>query len=543
MEICKMETTTNTTDKAFRASNRFIGKPSPFLIDGDVQFTTNAEFKSGEYYFQFGPSFAHTGRANRVDAIGIRGAVRRATAVREPDIPGLHEELEANQDRIFEVYSETISIWLNHFHGELKTIVEAVEDPVALFHTWVATGPKKLLKKRAFIDIVHNGRALHPTFVKQVEYKCKSGEILEPDKYLRAIGDLTTPGSIMCGFYMDMVKDAFAKGFQFLDGIATFVKPKMETLREVFVKLISPVKFVQFYFFSDDACIAVRCKDGIMRANLDIKMCDGSNFHRVFELLKTAMKVLPFWTPYIDGAFAQLESNMVIHNPEDYQESVTLIPNGPFLFSGSTLTTVVNNMANTLIFMAIMNTLTSEMTMQQAIVAIRQAARTVGYIIKVDVCASIHDLQFLKHSPAVNLDGEIDAYLNLGVWLRKFGRCKGEMPSRKGESLALRIAKYNSEVVRSRVEAGNHCLHDAFLTKVISVDDRFAAFVAKDKSFTEDVSGRQLGYIPVNELCNRYRVSTEAMEHFCSLIRGSQPGQLISHPVARAIMEKDYGYQ
>jgi len=543
MEICKFETTTNLTDKPFRASNRFIGGPSPFYIDGDIRFTINTEFKSGEYYFQFGPSFAHTGRANRVDALGIRGAVRRATAVREPDIPGLHELLEANQDQIFATYPLAIGEWLNHFHSTLKPIVTAVVDPTQLFHTWLETGPKKLLKKRAFTDIIHNGRALHPTFVKQVEYKCKSGEILEPEKYLRAIGDLTTPGSVMCGFYMDMVKDAFAANFNYLGGIAAFIKPKLASLREVFKNLISPIEFVQFYYFSDDACVAVRCTDGILRANLDIKMCDGSNFHRVFQLLQQAMTVVPFWAPYIGGAFAQLEANMVIHNPEDYAESVTLKPVGPFLFSGSTLTTVVNNMANTLIFLAIMNTLTSDMTKAQAIDAIRQAARTVGYIIKVDVCDDIQDLQFLKHSPAINTDGDIDAYLNLGVWLRKFGRCKGEMPSRKGECLAERIAKYNSEVVRSRVESGNHCLHDAFLTKVVSTDARFATFVAKDKSFTEDVSGSQLGRIPDNELCKRYKVSVEALNHFCSLIVESQPGQLISHPVARAIMMKDYGYE
>jgi len=255
------------------------------------------------------------------------------------------------------------------------------------------------------------------------------------------------------------------------------------------------------------------------------------------------MCVHDYWNPYIAGAFLQLALPMIIHNPEDYAEAVKLIPTGMFLFSGSTLTTAVNNMANTLIFIAIMTHLNRGMTKAEACEAIRVAARSVGYIVKVDVCDEIQQLQFLKHSPAINDDGNIEAYLNIGVWLRNFGRCKGDLPSRKGENFDSRVNKFNSEVVRSRIHAGNHAIHDAFLTKVIARDEVTAKFVAKAKSMTEDIEGEQLGRVSTEQLALRYGVPTSCIDHFCALVREAGPGQLLAHPFVRVVMRMDYGYE
>jgi len=250
------------------------------------------------------------------------------------------------------------------------------------------------------------------------------------------------------------------------------------------------------------------------------------------------------WKDAVDGMFSQLRAKAVIHNPENMEQAVTLVPEGQVLWSGSVGTTSVNNMANTVIFYNITNNLHPGMTMAEAAAAIRRSAEEVGFILKVEVCDTPHKLQFLKHSPAYTIDGELTHYLNLGVWFRNFGRCKFDLPGRSTTPFKNRAALYNSEIIRSRVHAGDHILHDAFLGMVRTRDKEFERFVAKEHqlSITEGVSSSK-GRIPVSELALRYGVATEAIEHLCELIRGAECGMMISHPVVRACMLLDYGYE
>jgi len=474
----------------------------------------------------------------RVDTYGIRGAVRRVTAERETDRPGYHYELLRNQ---YSIPEELTRQWMKWFRRNLTELLDAVGDPVDERRKWCeAAHPKKVLRVNARRDLLADGRVHHRTYLRQVDYKAKPDELLADKKYLRAVGDCTTLGSLKCGYYMDHVKEAFKCTFQSGHGRCEFVKiPELGKLRGVFRKLLYPKYGFYFAFFSDDSCAGFRCRDGILVVNLDISACDGSNYRPVFALLREAMSVDPRFSEDVRGAFEQLEAIAKVTDPTDFRNKVLLKPIGPVLYSGSVLTTCVNNMANTLIFLALSRMWRPSMTKEQTVEVIAEAAKSVGFVLKVDVCAERGDVQFLKHSPCLNHNGQIDAVLNLAVWFRGHGTIVRDLPGRAKEGLVDRAAVFNSEVIRGKVHAGDHLIHDAFKTHVLS---RRTKNPVSQGWLVDNVTGRQLGKISADELARRYRLRPSELEELACMIVQSKVGDFISHPALNVIMSKDYGY-
>jgi hypothetical protein len=484
-----------------------------------------------EYRSIFGPCFQSKTNMNACDNTGITEATRRITGVRNPERPGLHERLRTNQFAMRTRIGSDIDTWTHEFQARLRNIIP--EDTVGeMMNRWTDNPhPKKKLRERARRDILSDGRDHHRMKVANVEYKCKPGELLADGKYLRGIGDLTCPGSTVLGYYMDYVKEAFELPYHQGDGVCEFLKaPQIDSLSACFAKLVDP-QGVYFLYFSDDSCIGIQCQDGVFIANMDISACDGSNYAPVFETLKAAMSVDSRFQRDIDGAFAQLSQPAVVHS-QSYKYKVTLRPTGPVLYSGSVLTTSVNNMANTLIFLSIMRKLPAVRYTGAMATLIEEAAAEVGYILKVDVCEHPEDLQFLKHSPCFE-DGLVIPFLNLGVWMRGFGTIVGELPGGKPLTLSERVRRFNSDVVKSRVHAGNHLIHDAFRTKLV-----------RETLVSFDILGEpnRNERISVEALARRYRVPVVWLEELAELIRRSDVCQLVCHPVIGVIMGKDYGY-
>lgn len=466
---------------------------------------------------------------------GMRGASHRITAVRNPDNFGFHETLRDNQ--YANVSLDRFHVWLDWFKRglHLRTMSVTIEDEL---NNWTdAAHPKKKLRVQARTAIVADGRTLGIR-CRKVRYKCKPGELLADGKTLRGIGDIGTPGSTVLGFYMPYVKSQFAQPFYHTcGGVCQFIeKPHVDILRSVFDALIN-VDNIYYPFFSDDACISIRCSDGVFMANLDISKCDGSNYKPVFDLLKEAMSVSGIFQTYIDDCFLQLEQPCIISSV-DRKYKVRLTPlQGPVLYSGSVLTTSVNNMANTIIFHSIVEALNGPRLVGEMPQLIEAAAARVGYILKVQVCAFPEEIQFLKHSPCIH-DGVITPILNLGCWMRGFGTIVGDLPGRG--SLLKRAKVFNSEVVRSRVYAGNHPLSRAFQKFVVK--DRSTKLYTPD-SFTNTVGDVPNDFwIPSYVLARRYHVTPEAIDELCDMIGESDVGDIIYHPVIDIILKIDYGY-
>lgn len=505
----------------------------------DINFPEVDTGLSKEYRSVFGPHFTTRTQMAHCNNKGIRGAVRRLTCVRKPEVPMLHERLRDNQYSMHLRIPDLLVKWIVWYRSGLGFITAQKFDATTERNIWCdQPHPKRMLRQETRRLIDQNGRASMNARVKLVDYKCKTGELLPLGKYPRAIGDLTAPGSTALGYYMDWVKEQFEQPFVVGNASCRFIKtPESSVMAEVFRNLINPVG-LYFCFFSDDACISAQCTDGNFTANLDISACDGSNFDPVFNLLKTAMRVDPRYYNDIEDAFKQCKTKCVVKQVEGGKGKVFLKPNGYVLYSGSVLTTSINNMANTLIFMHIVSLLQGRVVSKQELrEIIVTAGEQAGYMLKIDECKRHGDIQFLKHSPAISGD-KILPYLNLGVLMRGFGTIVGELPGKKKLGIDLRARIFNSDVIKSWKHAGNTSIKDAFSNKIV---DKTFHYVPPESVWRSNSSFPDL--IPNEELCNRYQLTNVELEELIYLIKRSDVGMEISSHIIDKIMKKDYGYE
>jgi hypothetical protein len=499
-------------------------------VPGDLLPVVGDERFSPEYWTVFGPCFAHKGISVRADDDGIRGCIRRITCKRSPEIPGLHEELCENQRIMRDVLGRDLTDYIKWFKNELSLVYNETADSEDMRNAWTdAPHPKRLLRQRARMQMFMDGRGHHPTRVKNVIYGPKRGEIL-PSKYLRGIGDLTTPGSTKGCYMIDSVKSVFKQRYVHPNGTLEFVgSPDKRKLSSVIEELHRP-NGCYFVFFSDDSCVGIQCSDGIFTADVDISQCDGSNFY-TFDVLKELMDH-PMYQEDIDGMFKQLELPCEITLKCDIDKrkkrKIVLAPKGKILYSGSGLTTVTNNVANTLGGLNILRLLRpihrrKVAHMEDVIV---RAFHQVGFIVKVKVTKNACETQFLKHSSS----REWDVYLNIGVWLRTFGMTHGDLPGRTRTPIAGRAYAYIRGVVESHIHDGYHAVSKAFR-------DRFAP-----EMIFVDADGEKLPYIPDEDICLRYGISQANLDELVEIILSSSIGTLSRCHAVDKIMEMDYGY-
>jgi hypothetical protein len=209
----------------------------------------------------------------------------------------------------------------------------------------------------------------------------------------------------------------------------------------VFERLIDPPGRFTFVYFSDDSCLAIRTQAGkILRFNVDISSCDASHTKALFDayvrihperLQADARKLV-----------RQCEQPITVVDLNNKRRKVCLKPLEPRLYSGSTITTAINNLACQLIGLAI-----SEATIncKEDVVA---AAEKAGYIVTCIDCEDWHQLQFLKHSPVYDTTGSLQPLLNIGVLLRLSGTAKGDFVGCKGESMKTRVDRQQSGLLQ-----------------------------------------------------------------------------------------------
>lgn len=552
--MAKLRTSSNLVylEKEYIDSQRFsVVSGEEYVDNGDVVFPYDPDFEVDfhdgrypkEYWSHIGLRFHSNTQVYTCDNDGIRGAVRRLTCIRVPEDVGRHELLRCNQERFIK-RNRGIRIWRRWFQeGMINKLSSIRLDSEEYRQEWTdAVHPKRELRRSARSAIIADGRRGRER-VRRVDYKCKNKEILKKGKYLRAIGDLTAPGSTVGCYIMDIVKSVFAEDYRYRGGRCKYVKPSRETLLDNFNCLINPRENVYFNFFSDDSNCAVKCADGILRCNCDISACDGSNFDPVFNLLAEAMSVDDRYNVDIHYLFKQLEKSCVISSTQDKRKvgrekiRVQLKPRGKVLYSGSGLTTAVNNMANSLIFISFMNIYDPRDTKDIAIKKIEKAAANAGYILKCEVCDCIQKLQFLKYSPTER--GGM--YLNLGVVMRSFGLCKGDLPyvrERKKLSLVERGNLYIGDVIASHVHNGNSSIMRAMRETYQggNVENlRKEVHVWQVGSQSEDLCED-------SDLIARYDLTQQEIDELCMVIRNHKGPHIAKLTSCAKIFCTDYGY-
>jgi hypothetical protein len=400
--------------------------------------------------------------------------------------------------------------------------------------------PKKQLRINAWNEMREGDhKSLNSTcrlWLHKVLYKMKKDEVAKPGKYPRMIGDLGVAASLQGFRVTGLLKKAMAsEAFVYRDGTFEFVAtPEPSVLKEVFARLLNPPTKYYFVFFSDDACLSISHQGRVFVFNLDIKWCDASHGPSIFDALihitprhmKEDMQVL------VDQCKLPIEVRDVTGN----KQSVKLTPVNPRLYSGSTITTFINNLANILIFKSIVDAGATD-----ALGVITSAA-AVGYGVTLDACEFPEDIQFLKHSPVLDTHGRMQAMLNLGVMFRSIGMCKGDLPGRG--PIRPRADEFVAQFLQGMYPRTNFGIKDGLLLNLTRApwleEIMQKKFCADFPYIHKDDSGETYEADP-RSIARRYRLTEGQFDEMTVYMSAARHQTWVASSSIEAVLRKDYG--
>lgn len=552
-----------------------LGEPNPFYIDGRLKFPEcRHEKPDGTYQTIIGPWSYNTGVVLARSDSNMSGGLTRLTGIREPlkvvkegltvDFSDksksieecvfdaqqavasggefLHYVLCDNQRRFYatnDVYNKMearmakeiklyFDDWLDDFEVRIE---QAALNPL---HSKV-----KLRVPAWHEDIQGDNNIKHRTWVVKnngfVKINPKGREIAKPNKYIRITYDLGTPASLVVGDFVERIKGVICN----MDLVynTRFVKsPDLYELTTVFERLISPPDKFHFVYFSDDSCIAIRCKDGIFRANLDIAGCDASHTEKVFDSLDWMTSGNKRLSDVIKRAIRQCSCDLVLRSRANGRNKVKFAVEVK-LFTGSILTTLINNIANCFIAASIQTELLkfgSELKMSDCEKLIATASQLAGYIVTCQVCHNVQQLQFLKHSPCYSLSGRVVPVQNIGVILRTIGRCWGDLPVyRKGMSFDERRDEYNRRQVSCYKRGPRHSL-------LHTLCHRYSPGAEIGESSCNDIAGDlSFEHVCDEQIALRYGIPASSVRELAESY--AEGNKIINVVASRKVMELDYG--
>jgi hypothetical protein len=370
------------------------------------------------------------------------------------------------------------------------------------------------------VEII-NAAAIDGLFTKIVKGKLKLLEKAKPGKYPRIIGDFTCPGSLLAGFLCELIKKSF--GVLRCPGFAAHYVSSTEPdiLDYVGETLYNSQENISFYF-SDD-CLS---KFGGELIESDISSCDISNGPAVFDCAKFVCQDFPQFYSVISRAVDQCKNNFVLSQPERKTNKISFVPKRPIEFSGTTLTTLLNNFASLII--SLKTHLDGSKTGKYDISG---SAYATGYIVTNSVKSCLEECQFLKHSWDTSL-GTPKSFLNLGCILRSFGTCRGDLPG-SGEILK-RAFIWNSSLMDAYIHCGENTI-TAALRRVYNSKKHYRL----PGDITKHGSLGKRGQISDQALTKRYSCSIVELEELATHI--SRPFGIHNSPLIRRIYHTDYG--
>lgn len=531
--------------KAFKEFANGVAKRMEVSLScGRLLFPTEEEEDIGErvggYKTYFGPTF-YGGFVcyAKESLVNLEKALTRLTCQRETDTPGLHDELCKNQDGAFEEGSWFWEVASKYFNWLRKNCLRSLSiDLGEVIDTIIKDAsrphPKLRLRLEAMREILERGILYSMEYMQFVIGKTKCPEWAKPGKFPRMIGDFTCPGSLLGGALMACLKTCFTDWYDLEPHFKmVFVySANYERLRECFEELLSNIGKSVFVYHSDDMCCNLNCVDGRARFNVDIKSCDSSNGQKIFDMLLWLVTDT-VWYDVMWYCVEQCLKSFQLKNPRNPKEVLYLGCRRPFEFSGTTLTTLLNNIAMSAICLAIANKCKDGITKAEAKGVVEQAAKSIGYLVSIEDVSCDEDFQFLKTSPT-RTHGVVGVFLNLGVILRSLGTCDGDLPGRG--SIESRAEKRNSDIVAGMCHAGSSIIMNALRVRFPSQGDAIHSHYV-----VENMSGFEDTVVSIDALCRRYCLADVQFEYLAHEITDSKIGDVIANDALRAIFKKDYG--
>jgi hypothetical protein len=397
--------------------------------------------------------------------------------------------------------------------------------------------PKRTLRRQGQLEL-DKSCSWRTHILKTVSTKLKTGEYAKPGKKARNIIDLGVEASLIAGRACELLKE-FMTRFKFDNADVNFHgHMSYHTLKDAFSRLINPPdKQFVFEYFSDDSCFSARCLDGVARFNVDYASCDSSHYAPVFKELRRITTNLGFFSEQLHAALDQLEANIAVRDSEG-KRVATVETNQPLLFSGSTLTTLINNFSQIMLAVKLTAINWQQLTVLEAGSTLRDCARRVGYTVTiVDATDDFCKLQFLKHSP----DTEGEPYVNPGVFLRTLGWSKRDIPKTCGKRLSYtaRANSFEGAKIESFKYSGQTSLFQIMAAKYNKIGRQYDP----ESYFRLDSSNSRIYHISDESLIRRYGITHLQLNTLKQLLHTSSLGMMIRCEASDVIFNVDYGYE
>jgi len=535
-----------TIDKLFIYNEHFkcAKRNLVWLWSGKLPFTLKGKssVRGDHYKTFFGPSVFHTGVVYADSSTNLEKALTRLTCARVIDGISVEEEFQYAQRDRFSSSPRPFLVLLNRTLGILRSrcrraYTVSLEHHDARENYISKPHPKRKVRIYNYKELLESGLLDYGKWMDTVMGKVKCPEFAKLRKYPRMVNDLTTKGSLLGGELARVLKKLFSEDISIGVMRARFIAtPDVNALKGVFERLISP-SFNEFVYYSDDACAAFLCRDGVFRCNMDISQCDASNGPAIFDLLQEIVSDCPEWSDLMRRVIDQCKSDLIMSNPGvKHGKGFRISPLQPIEYSGTVLTTLLNNMANLVIFLSIYSDVMAlkplRSDMQDIII---RCARRVGYIVTVSVCDNIQSLQFLKFSPFFDACGNVVPQMNLGVVLRALGQKDGDLLGRG--SIHSRAFHHNAGVVASCSQGGNNVI-------ISTLKEKYNVSAATRKVsvgyLTDHLIGESTAFVSDEQLVLRYGFSLGELSHAARLLKDAHFGDKIFCEALNRIMDIDY---
>lgn len=582
MSICLPSTWDVSKRTPFHFSNRFYCTRNPeFFVNGEVCFGTpipdytldvpdrltgRTEKTDGTYRTLFWSVVDHAGVIYGDCDENVKTALRRILALRKPppSFPRLPLEVDPDpltpcllRERAY--YQRFDSLMRSNQrtfiieHAELERLLQESYDlhfldylgflEEALLHH-ADPHPKRALRVAGMAEILdykNRVNVLTDTWLEKVTYKMKKDEIAKVNKYARMIGDLGVTASLR-GFRSTAFMKAAQDGTPIVrNGIRReFIKsPDPVALARVFETLLNPPERGYFCYFSDDSCLSI-IVDGVRHMfNLDISSCDASHTEALFHFHKRTYPASMHRE--INSLINQCRETIRVYSSYDRKKyRCYLKPTEAVLYSGSTLTTGVNNSGSSLIAEAVSEGVYSGSNADIEAQLMAAIART-GYVVTLERCLDESELQFLKHSPARDHDHNLHPVLNLGVLLRLSGTCRGDLPGRG--CIYRRARDFQHALLTGASSQYSHPLIDVMRSNCHVTDPVSDVTLLAAKKILQDRYGEATTRVALtgDSVFRRYKLQQWEIEEL--LDDFSKPGfcMHIANSACDKILTLDYG--
>lgn len=353
--------------------------------------------------------------------------------------------------------------------------------------------------------------------------------------------------------------------------IYIFAKPKASILADELTNLINSTTRSENNYnvllFSDDSVHAGRVNGVSFAYNVDITSTDSSNSTLVFAL--TAAALAKFNSKRAKGLVAQCCRPILLVNPVERSEQITIQFHGPFEGSGTVLTTILNHTASYVgailaayfISRSLQDT-NSEVSfgMPTTIAsAIQLGYHHAGHLVTCEECGAEEviipeKIQFLKRSPIWNGQRWIPT-LNLGCILRSLGTLENDIqPAQIGletiDELKLipwedRMDMFISGVVRGYVHEPDNVILSALRNRFsvgVHITDERTVLGREIEWDLDQASGGDASAF--NEsLAKRYDLTMAELTELAAHIGSIAIGGVSVTQAATNIYKVDYGLE